>query len=46
MIFPGIADVSDAEKKIRLEKQKTDKWDAFAEVSARRRGDRVKSEGD
>lgn len=28
----GIADVSEPEKRIRLEKQKTDKWDAFAEV--------------
>lgn len=29
----SIADVTEAEKEIRLEKQKTDKWDAFADVS-------------
>lgn len=30
----SIADVSPEEKQARLEKQKTEKWDAFAEVSA------------
>lgn len=28
----SIADVTDAERELRMEKQKTDKWDAFAEV--------------